>query len=190
EIDRKVEIPISDQDKFQGEDREQDKKETEEQLFFDGERYYTKEEFFNPPEEKEDSQKSKKSYHWLKITVAFLLTVALLGNVLSLWPQLFNFVSVEFLSISKELSQDENVQLYKESVVVVRTENSKGTGFYISEDGYVMTNQHVIDGGIQITVTFQEGDTYIADVVVSDEDIDIDILQLHSIEEEYQELQF
>lgn len=88
------------------------------------------------------------------------------------------------------MSQDEDVQLYKESVVVVRTEDSKGTGFYISNDGHVMTNHHVIEDGIQITVTFQEGDTYIADVLVSDEEIDMAILQLRSVEKDYPFLQF
>lgn len=41
-----------------------------------------------------------------------------------------------------------------------------------------MTNHHVIEKGIQITVTFPEGDTYNGKVVVSDDAIDIAILQI------------
>src|SRR5690554_1389454 len=84
-----------------------------EELFFDGEKYYTREEFFNPKDD-EAVQKPKKTYRWLKVTIAFLLTIALLSNILSLWPQLFNIPSVQFLAISRELSQNEDVQLYKE----------------------------------------------------------------------------
>lgn len=32
------------------------------------------------------------------------------------------------------------------TVVVVRTSNAHGTGFFISEDGWIVTNQHVVDG--------------------------------------------
>lgn len=165
--------------------------EQEEELYFDGEKYYTREEFFNPPEDKEEKQTVKKSRRGFKIAVACIITVAMLSNVWSLWPKLFNFASIEFLAISHELSQNENVQLYKESVVVVRAGNSKGTGFYISEDGYIMTNYHVIDDlPSMITVTFQDGTSYRAKVVEEDPDIDIAILQIDGEEGQRPVLEF
>lgn len=183
----KGEVSIVDKENL---DREaEQKKEQEEELFFDGERYYTREEFFNPDDEEETSQFEKKSYRTLKIIIAFFICIALISNVLSLWSQLINIPSFEFLTISKELSENEDVERYKESVVVVRTENSKGTGFYFSDEGFVMTNYHVIDDGLQITVTFKEGDTYRGEVVVTDEDIDIAIIQIDT-EKQYPTLSF
>ncbi|UCZ53949.1 serine protease [Bacillus shivajii] len=167
----------SNNDHDQDQEKKEEHKQPEEELFFDGENYYTKEEFFNPEDEKENEPKKKNS-KWLRMTIAFMLVAALLGNVFAVWPQLFNLASIEFLQISRELSQNEDVQLYKESVVVVRNGNSKGTGFTISEDGHIMTNHHVVDEGFDITVTFQEGEAYRADIIESDPDIDIAILKV------------
>ncbi|MCD8510349.1 MAG: trypsin-like peptidase domain-containing protein [Bacillus sp. (in: Bacteria)] len=163
----------------------------EEELYFDGERYYTREEFFNPPDEKEEMGKKSSKGKGFKVAIASIITVAMLSNVWSLWPQLFNFASIEFLAISHELSQNEDVQLYKESVVVVRAGNSKGTGFYISEEGHIMTNYHVIDDLPQmVTVTFEDGTTYRAKVVEEDPDIDIAILQIDGDEGQRPVLEF
>ncbi|ADU30548.1 trypsin-like peptidase domain-containing protein [Evansella cellulosilytica] len=158
----------------------------EEELFFDGERYYTKEEFFNPEEEKPSKSKGKKG---LKVTIALVITFALMSNVLSLWPRLFNLDSIQFLAISQELSNNEDVQLYKESIVVVNDASSKGTGFYISDDGYIITNAHVIDNG-QPTVTFQNGSTYSTQIVKSDAEIDIAILKIETEPEVHPVLEF
>ena len=159
-------------------------------MYFDGERYYTKEEFFNPDEEKEENHKPKKMRKWMKVTIASIVTVALLANVLSMWPQLFNLASIEFLAISRELSENEDVQLYKESVVVVKAGSSKGTGFYISEDGHIITNEHVVDDARDIFVTFQGGESHRAEVISKDEDIDIAILQINGGETERPVLEF
>ncbi|MFA9557101.1 trypsin-like peptidase domain-containing protein [Evansella sp. AB-rgal1] len=166
-----------------------DQKEKQEELYFDGEKYYTREEFFNPPDDdiEPDPPTNKK---WLKVTIASVIIIAMLSNVLALWPRLFNFASIEFLAISRELSQNEDVQLYKESVVVVRSGNSKGTGFYISEEGHIITNHHVVDSGLRPTVTFQEGDSYTADIIESDPEIDIAILQIDTKENVYPVLEF
>ncbi|MDG5788371.1 serine protease [Evansella sp. AB-P1] len=163
----------------------------EEKLFFDGEKYYTMEEFFNPEEEEtEEIKEQKKSRKKLKVLIASILTIALLSNVFALWPRIINLSSIQFLAISIELSQDEQVQLYKESVVVVRAGDSKGTGFYISDDGYIMTNHHVVDNPGSLTVSFEGGERYGADIVSSDEEIDIAILQIDTGDKNHPVLQF
>ncbi|MBU9723168.1 MULTISPECIES: S1C family serine protease [Bacillaceae] len=155
---------------------EKQHKAKEDELYFDGEKYYTREEFFNPEDEEETKPPKKK--RWLRVTIASILTIALLTNVWQMWPRLFNFDSIEFIQISRELSQNDDVQLYKESIVVVRAGGSKGTGFYISEDGYIITNQHVVDDANVATVTFQGGDAYRAEVIETNEEIDIAVLHI------------
>ncbi|MCI9368011.1 MAG: serine protease, partial [Oscillospiraceae bacterium] len=44
-----------------------------------------------------------------------------------------------------------------------------GSGFIISEDGYIITNYHVIDGATSIQVTLNNGDTYDAKLVGGEE---------------------
>ncbi len=48
--------------------------------------------------------------------------------------------------------------------VIGRTPNSSGTGFFISEDGYLVTNHHVVDGGRRFEI--QRGETKIAAKVI------------------------
>jgi len=54
-----------------------------------------------------------------------------------------------------------------------------GTGFLISSDGYILTNQHVIDGASQITVRMADVDKgYEATVVGQDYELDLAIIKV------------
>lgn len=79
-----------------------------------------------------------------------------------------------------------------DSVVEIATEGVKtgsfaqqyvvkgaGSGVIISEDGYIITNHHVIDGANSVTVTLRDGNTsYTAAVIGSDSDNDIALLKV------------
>src|SRR6266581_4118639 len=41
----------------------------------------------------------------------------------------------------------------------------QGSGFFISPDGYAVTNNHVVDGADKVEVTTDDGKTYIAKVI-------------------------
>lgn len=53
-----------------------------------------------------------------------------------------------------------------------------GSGFVISEDGYILTNYHVIEGANKINIAFKDGKTYTAEVVGSESDRDIAVLKI------------
>ncbi len=58
------------------------------------------------------------------------------------------------------LSVKENVDRVGEAVVLVRTPVGLGSGFFIHPSGYIVTNEHVISGEYNITVTqFRRGAT-------------------------------
>lgn len=58
-----------------------------------------------------------------------------------------------------ELSVKENIDRCGEAVVQVRTPTGLGSGFVIHPTGYVVTNQHVISGEHQISITlFRQGE--------------------------------
>src|ERR1700674_981153 len=44
----------------------------------------------------------------------------------------------------------------------------QGSGFFISPDGYAVTNNHVVDGADKVEVTTDEGKTYSAKVIGTD----------------------
>lgn len=55
---------------------------------------------------------------------------------------------------------------------------SQGSGFVISEDGYVVTNNHVVRGGSQITVSFDEKENLPAEIVGTDPRTDLALLKI------------
>ena len=55
-----------------------------------------------------------------------------------------------------------------------------GTGIIMSEDGYIITNAHVIEDGNQITVTLNDGTEYQAQVVGSDSKVDIAVIKVEA----------
>ena len=55
---------------------------------------------------------------------------------------------------------------------------SSGTGFFISADGYVVTNYHVIKDGTEITITTHNDEEYSAEVVGYEENNDLALLKV------------
>ncbi|MEQ3657310.1 MAG: trypsin-like peptidase domain-containing protein [Dokdonia sp.] len=55
-----------------------------------------------------------------------------------------------------------------------------GSGVIISADGYIITNNHVIDGAIEVEVTLNDNRKFTADVVGSDVTADIALLKIES----------
>ena len=55
-----------------------------------------------------------------------------------------------------------------------------GSGFVITEDGYILTNYHVIDGANSIKVTFSDGKEYTATYVGGEEANDIAVIKVEA----------
>ena len=53
-----------------------------------------------------------------------------------------------------------------------------GSGVIISEDGYILTNHHVIENANQITVTLTDNKSYTAELIGSDETFDVALLKI------------
>ncbi len=54
----------------------------------------------------------------------------------------------------------------------------EGSGIVISEDGYIVTNQHVIDGATRLGVTMSDGTTYEATLVGEDTQTDLAVIKI------------
>ena len=55
---------------------------------------------------------------------------------------------------------------------------SAGTGFFISPDGYVVTNYHVIEGGTKVTITTHGDEEYDAEIVGFEANNDLAVLKV------------
>lgn len=55
---------------------------------------------------------------------------------------------------------------------------SLGSGFFISQDGVIVTNHHVVEGAEEITIRTSDGRDHQADIVGSDEATDVAVLRI------------
>ena len=87
---------------------------------------------------------------------------------------------------SAELSLIEIFEQTEESVVQVnvRTTDGRnnpgnmGSGFVYSEDGYIITNNHVVDDAGIVNITFLDGESYTAKIIGTDPDLDLAVLKV------------
>ncbi len=69
-------------------------------------------------------------------------------------------------------------QMTTDSIFGQYVTSGAGSGVIISQDGYILTNAHVIEGAQQIKVTTTDKTEYIATVVGSDEKTDVAVLKI------------
>jgi serine protease Do len=53
-----------------------------------------------------------------------------------------------------------------------------GSGFIVDSKGYILTNEHVVQGASRITVGLQSGEKYIGEVVGIDEETDVAVIKI------------
>ena len=59
-----------------------------------------------------------------------------------------------------------------------RRKRGEGTGFIISKDGFIMTNNHVVEGATKLTVRLFDRREFTAKVVGRDPDTDVAIIKI------------
>lgn len=55
-----------------------------------------------------------------------------------------------------------------------------GSGVIISEDGYIITNDHVIENATKINVTLRNGESYEAKLIGKDDEVDVALLKIEA----------
>ena len=56
--------------------------------------------------------------------------------------------------------------------------SSQGSGFFVSDDGYLVTNNHVIKGGSEFTIVMNNGDEHDAKLIGADPKTDLAVLKV------------
>lgn len=108
----------------------------------------------------------------------WLISLALAFNVVALLPQTLSIPAIEFLITSTELSKQDDIKMYKKSVTVIETADSKGTGFLFSDDGLMLTNSHVVDGNKHVNVGVPEHGLFKGEVLEDYPDIDLAVVKI------------
>lgn len=94
-------------------------------------------------------------------------------------------------STSSDLSTAEITEIAASSVVEITTEvvqtsdfygqyiqQGAGSGVIIKEDGTIITNNHVIEGAKEITVTLRSGESFDAKLIGTDEELDVALIKI------------
>lgn len=66
--------------------------------------------------------------------------------------------------------------------------SAQGSGFIISADGYILTNNHVVDGAEKIEIELTDGRKFTAKVIGTDEDSDVAVVKIDAQNLNYLEL--
>lgn len=61
-----------------------------------------------------------------------------------------------------------------------QVQTGMGSGFIVSEDGYIVTNYHVVEGASEIQVNLTTNQQYAAKVIGTDPDLDLAVLKINS----------
>ena len=121
---------------------------------------------------------------------AFAFSSALFGN--NSQSKALNATNYNLTKATgSELSIQEIIAKNENSVVAITTGSvstdswarqyvteGAGSGIVYSKDGYILTNNHVIDGASTIEVTLHDGTTYDATLVSTDEQSDVAVLKI------------
>ncbi len=90
--------------------------------------------------------------------------------------------SAEKPSLGVSLSAKEIYKNNVDSVVSIEVRNAYsigyGTGFIVSEKGYIVTNYHVVEGANKVSVTLYDESTYSAKVIGYEESNDLAIIKI------------
>ncbi|MBR7553036.1 S1C family serine protease [Allobacillus sp. GCM10007491] len=120
--------------------------------------------------------------------VFWLIAVFMVINLGAALPRIFSIPAIDFLQTSVTLFMDEDMQAHKQSIALVDTGSSKGTGFSVHPEGYVITNHHVIEDREQLWVYMNEKGPYSAEVIHTYEEIDLAVLDLEGSQFPYLEV--
>jgi len=131
---------------------------------------------------------------YVVIAAVLIVSVALVvtGTVGKSPSSASGYLSVDG-EIGAELSTQDLVARVAPAVVSIVTESvsynwfwqavpqtGAGSGIIISPDGYIVTNNHVVDGATRVTVTVSNGDTFEASIVGTDEQTDLAVLKIEA----------
>ena len=109
----------------------------------------------------------------------------------------FNTTTIDITtnSTSNELTPQDVFEHYVNAVVAISNEAtvtnifgqvsataSSGSGMIISSDGYILTNNHVVDGAEHLTVTMTSGEEYEAEIIGRDADNDVALIKIEATE--------
>ena len=192
---------MDDWDKFEAENPETEKTDYENDSFTSRVYVDTAEAPRKKQREKNNTPYVTKKFFALMLVVCMVLSAAIGAGAYALAISSFGGIAVDksihttnynlAKSTGSVLSIEEIVAKNENSVVAIETESvstdswlrqyvtqGAGSGVIYREDGYIITNNHVIDGANSIKVTLYNGKAYDASLVATDAQTDVAVIKI------------
>jgi serine protease Do len=80
--------------------------------------------------------------------------------------------------VPRSMQDDPFFQFFFPNYRYQREVKNLGSGFIISPEGYILTNEHVVSGAVEIIVSMMDGKKYEADVIGADYVTDVALLKI------------
>ena len=77
-----------------------------------------------------------------------------------------------------DIFEKSEASIVQVSVVRGESDGGMGSGFVYSDEGYVITNQHVVQDAERVMLRFLDGEAYIGYVIGTDRDLDIAVVKV------------
>ncbi|MGA2670191.1 MAG: trypsin-like peptidase domain-containing protein [Dehalococcoidia bacterium] len=135
---------------------------------------------------------SKLKYIIIIVLAVVGISLVVTGTVNNSPSSASGYVSVDE-AISSDLSTKELVAEVAPAVVSIVTESvsynwfwqavpqtGAGSGIIISPDGYIVTNNHVVEGAQKVTVTLSNGNAFAATIVGTDAQTDLAVVKINA----------
>lgn len=74
-----------------------------------------------------------------------------------------------------------NITTLRSAVATVQADGSSGSGFFLSQDGYLLTNQHVVGAAKFVKVVLPTGRELVGEVIRQDKERDVALIKTESI---------
>ncbi|RVX45539.1 putative serine protease PepD [Nonomuraea polychroma] len=86
-----------------------------------------------------------------------------------------------FRTVADQLTVAQVAEKVQPSVVMIQGQTAEGSGVVLSEDGLILTNNHVVSGQNALTVKFNDGNTAKATVVGTDPATDLAVIRAEGV---------
>lgn len=93
-------------------------------------------------------------------------------------PKNSQVVSIKRIQPQKFNSRVDLVQALIKSCVTVKCDNGFGSGFFVTNDGLIITNSHVVNQSKTISVVMENGIDMPAELIYEDQDFDLAIIRV------------
>lgn len=129
----------------------------------------------------------KNKNNTLLLAILFLLSAFIIGfvggafahNLFDSNDAMENEIKLQSAD-THALSTSQIVALVENSVVEIETTSGAGSGVVLTEDGYIVTNAHVVESATSIKIKLHNESEYTAQLFGKDESADIAVLKINA----------